>query len=340
MVRRVIRVAASRSQHAVRAYPMKSRNRKRSRKSTIIYWSIMALLFVILLGCGIYIYNDYMERQNGEAETEALRNTVVIQPTAGETAKEQQELKEGFDANLLRRIDFGKLQSVNTDIQRWLFVPNTKIDEPVVNEPVPGRFFYDLRGWNKRYNGFGNFLVPKAPKDDKGREVDDGHTLILGHRMHSMNGEWQFSNLPIRWGNIQGANQFPYVYIYYPDRAERWTVWEALDILGTDEMYNLPIPFGSDRYGEMLNHIQQFARYRRDVGINVDKNVRTVMLSTCNYVGESNKLRRFALVLVPDATYYYKNKKYEDFSDTVKYNQWKSSIDKAQNLYKAQKGDE
>lgn len=284
--------------------------------SRIIYAVAMISLVVMIAMAFLYIYNDYMNHKGDNKSVETLASKVIQNPKTPEN-------HEAFDKNLLRRVDFKTLWQTNDAAQRWMFVPGTKIDAPVLNEPNVGSYFYNLRGFNKRRNSCGSFLVPKAPTDSNGKEVDDGHLFILGHRMNNYNGEWQFSNLPTRWATKAGAEKHPYVYIYYPDHAERWKVWMALDARGTDMIYDIPTKIGSDDYEAMLKHAQNISRYQTDVV--VDKNTHTLFMSTCNNPSGRAWIR-FVLVSVPDANYYYDSQTYIDMSDSHKENIWKKAL--------------
>lgn len=292
-------------------------NKSRDTKGSRIIYVLAMILFVVMIAVAfLYIYNDYMKRQDDNKAFAAVASKVIQKPKVPEN-------HEAFDENLLRRIDFNKLWQTNGDAQRWMFVPGTKIDAPVLNEPNVGSYFYDLRGFDKRRNNCGSFLVPKAPTDSDGKEVDDGHLFILGHRMNSYNGEWQFSNLPTRWATKDGADKHPYVYIYYPDHAERWKVWMALDARGSDMIYDIPKRIGSDEYEAMLKHAQSLSRYQTDV--TVDKNMHTLFMSTCNRPNGGAWIR-FVLVSVPDANYYYDSQTYIDKSDSHRENLWKKGL--------------
>lgn len=288
---------------------------KKTRQGSVIYIISLMIVFLMIGALFWYIYNDYTKRKSDINAVEAVAKEVVQKP--------KEEPEEGFDENLLRRIDFNKLWQTNTDAKRWLFVPGTKIDAPVMNENKVGSYFYDLRGFDKHWNNCGSFLVPKAPPDSKGNEIDDGHLFILGHRMNSYNGEWQFSNLPTRWGTKDGADAHPYVYVYYKDHAERYRVWTAIDARPSDMIYDIPTEIGSKDYDNVLKHTRAMSRYETDVL--TDKNIRTLYMSTCNQTNRGSWIR-FVLVSVQDATYDYQTGEYIDISDKHKENLWKDKF--------------
>ena len=284
---------------------------------------VLAIAAVLAMAYGVwYVGHDASEKKDADDEVSDVAQEVV-QEVVQEPARDDAE-RFGIDENLLRRIDFNSLIAENADATRWMYVPGTKIDAPVMQERTVNQYFYNLKGLNKTYNGCGAFLVPAEPKNEDGSLPDDARLLILGHRMNSYNGEWQFSNLPTRWGTVQGASDYPYVYIYYPDHSERWRVWAGLDAWESDEIYDIPYELGSDKYGEMIQHVAANARY--SVGDTPDKNTRILMMSTCNRPN-GGALMRFVLVSVPDAAYYYDSGTYVDKDDERAYNAWAKAVD-------------
>lgn len=282
---------------------------KSKTKDRLFYIVVISLVIAVAIGCFAYIIKDRNNFNKNKSEADKL---LELSKTP------EPVVKADIDSNLLRRIDFDELTVKNSDATRWLYVPGTKLDSPVMQEQVPGRYFYDLRGFNKQWNGCGSFLVPAHSG-----EISDAHTLILGHRMNSYNGEWQFSELPIRWGSKQGAEAYQYVYVYHKDRAQRWRVWAGMDADPEDMIYDTPYRLGSDDYENMLNHIAEYSRYT--VGDRPTKTNETLILSTCSQVGYVWK--RFALTCVLDAEYYYDEGRYVNVGDNLAYNFWKANWD-------------
>lgn len=286
------------------------RDKRRERIGTAVRMGVaLAIAVATVGGCMWYIAENQREKETAVSEVRQVAEQVAPAP----------EPREAFDEHLLRRIDFASLQSVNPDATRWMSVPGTDIDSYVLQEQKVGRYRYDLRNIYGRYNGAGSFLVPAATRDEDGNLPDDAHTLILGHRMNSYNGEWQFSELPTRWASADGARSHPYVYLYHEDRAERWRVWAGMDAWASDRIYDIPYGVGEEDYGEMLEHVRGSARYL--IGDAPDADTRTLFLSTCNRPN-GGALMRFALVLVPDATYFYDTGEYVDMSDARAEARW------------------
>lgn len=290
----------------------RSDDRKERIKAGVRIGAVLLVIAVCAVGTWMYLSHDKAQMEDNADDIIEVAEQVVEEP----------EPTEGFDENLLRRIDFASLQAINGDATRWMYVPGTAIDSYVMQEQTVGHYEYDLKSIYRRYNGCGSFLVPAPVRDSEGNAIDDAHTLLLGHRMNNYNGEWQFSNLPTRWGSIEGANEHPYVYLYYGDHSERWRVWAAVDAWDSDMIYDMPYEIGSEKYQSLLDHIASTARYQAVSA--PDNETRTLVLSTCNRPN-GGALMRFALVLVPDASYYYDSGEYVDASDAHAEEVWKEA---------------
>lgn len=297
--------------------------KKRKISNKVLSIGIAVFTLGVIVAGGWYIYKDYGQHEDDTKVSEQLIKDVVKEP---EKKPEADVKPVGYqsvmDSNLLRQIDFGTLLSQNEDATRWMYVPGTAIDAAVMQEKTVNQYYYDLRGFNKNYNGAGSFLVPASPKDSDVNIADDAHTLVLGHRMNSYNGEWQFSNLPTRWGDAASASEYPYIYIYYGDRAERWRVWAGIDAWGSDMLYDIPYELGSEDYESLISHMRELSRYELIEA--PDKDTRTLVLSTCNRPNGGAWIR-FALACVPDVTYYYETQTYVDMNDNRLYQNWVSA---------------
>lgn len=202
----------------------------------------------------------------------------------------------GTDLNLLRRIDFAKLQAINPDAKKWLYLPGTGIDSYVMQERKVGQFYYLWRNIKHQRNDYGSLFSPKIPGD-----VEDAHQMIFGHRTYGSYGDVVFAKMPERYKDIQTAERNKYIYVYYPDRAERYVNWTGNNARNSSPVYNIPYQLGTSDYQGLLNHIQSTAKYVRNV--KVDKNSKTLVLSTCNSARDSSI--RFYSSFVLDTTYYY-----------------------------------
>lgn len=266
------------------------------RKKKILTVFII-ILFICFCGLVLFLSNQQSEFREEQDVVEIIKQEVVEEPES------DFEEEEYVDKYLLRKVNFDRLQAINDDVSTWLYIPGTNIDSYVMQEPVLNKYKYDKKNIYKNYTSTGSFLIPKEPMD-----LDDAHTLILGHHMpYNSNA---FGNLVSYYR--KSSDNYSNVYLYYPDHSERWTVWLVADVKDDDMLYELPYEYGTEHYRDLLEHLEDKARYvnsdRPDLFTNI------LCLSTCNRWNRQT-LGRFVVVCKPDAYYYYDDKEYIDFVD-------------------------
>lgn len=269
----------------------------------VVYTVIGVLLTVVAVVCGVFLTREVSTSVNDMRVVERVREQFAAEPDVVEMPHESDERSfvvardDGWapeiDDGLLRRIDFEALQTVAPDATRWMWMPDSDVDAPVVQESIDGEWYYSQRDVYGNGNSGGSFLVPASPS---------AHLVILGHAMPSVYGEWMFSHLQRRFSSRSGADERPYLYVYYPDHSERWRVWAAVDAAADDMIYDLGYELGSDAYGRMIEHVVDVARYCTEDAPSVWSPL--LMLSTCQFLAHDG-IERFAVFYVPDESYWY-----------------------------------
>lgn len=216
------------------------------------------------------------------------------------------EYVNGIDKNLLRKINFNKLKNINSDCEKWIYLPGTGIDSYVMRERKVSQYYYLWRDIYHRRNQYGSLFSPKIPEGH-----NDAHDLMFGHRTYGAWGDVVFAKLPEHTGSNKAIRKHPYFYIYYPDHAERWRIWAPVDASSGHPVYEIPYTLGSDDYEKLLNKIQRGARLTNGEG--PDKYTKTTVLSTCN--SAVNTGVRFFTVLVPEVKYTYGQASMEKFKE-------------------------
>lgn len=260
------------------------RKRKRLR---IIAVSVFTISFIGLIIFGLYNYRNDKVIESEDVVIDDLKEDVITEP-------ESESTDEEYVAPMNRRVDFNELKSINEDVVAWLYVPGTHIDEPVMQEPAVNEYMYLNRNIYGEWNSSGSIFIPKTPGD-----TEDAHILMYGHNMS--NGKSGFSELS-DYKSESYRNDYPYVYVYYPDRVEQWSVYAAVDTKETDPVYTIPYTLGSASYQELLDHFQNDAIYTSGLAPTV--NDKTLVLSTCDG-RSSGSDERFYIVCTLSATKYY-----------------------------------
>lgn len=208
--------------------------------------------------------------RNPEPSVEPTETPVVVQtqtPTIDPVETEDP---------MQRSVDIRGLQDVNSAVICWLYVPGTKIDYAVLQEPVFNEYYYLRRNIYGQYSRSGWIFTPKQPDGYDGLDM---HFLIFGHNMGG--GSTTMFGTLSKYKRESFWREHPYLYLYYPNRVERWSIWSAYNTTESDAIYDIPFESGTEGYQALLESIQDNAMY--DTGITAPESTeRIVTLSTCD----------------------------------------------------------
>lgn len=192
-----------------------------------------------------------------------------------------------------RKVDFSELKSINSEVDCWIYVPGTHIDYYVMQETEPEIYYYLWRNIYQYQSEWGSIFKPAYDNMDT---IKDAHQLIFGH--HMAYGEVAFSDL-MKYHDKAFAEAHPYVYLYYPDRVERWRIWTGGTIMPDHDVYTVPYELGSVEYDNLLSQLESDGEWAlRTKPRRTDK---TTILSTCDGGG----VYRYFLATTWAETYYY-----------------------------------
>lgn len=108
-----------------------------------------------------------------------------------------------------KAVDFDDLQeNVNKDIYAWIYIPDTKIDYPILRHPTDNIYYL-----NHNLDGSSGYPGCIYSEDYNGKDFSDPVTVLYGHNMK--NGT-MFAGLH-RFTDSEYLKEHPYVYIYTPD---------------------------------------------------------------------------------------------------------------------------
>lgn len=182
-----------------------------------------------------------------------------------------EEPEEEKEDPLKRVVNFEELQNINSDVIGWLYIPDTKIDEPILKGENNDTYLYtDLY---MKSNTAGNVFIDEI----NSRDFSDDNTIIYGHNMK--NGS-RFHDLRY-FVEKDYFNEHQDIYIYLPDGSVY--VYQAVAstvIAATSDLYQKGIDYDS-----YMNQVKSEASVYQNVS---DEQVNMIMLSTC-YSGTENR---------------------------------------------------
>lgn len=173
-----------------------------------------------------------------------------------------------------KEVDFEDLQeNVNEDIYAWVYIPDTRVDYPVLQHPADNYYYLN-------YNLDGSRGYPGCIYSEKynRKDFEDPVTVIYGHNMK--NGT-MFADLH----NYEDAEYFeenPYVYIYTPEGLLVYRIFAAYEYTNEHLLYGhdyfAPAEF-KEYIDGVLNYRNMNCNRAEDVELTTADHI--LVLSTC-----------------------------------------------------------
>lgn len=247
---------------------------------------------------------------NGEAATEDIEATEVADVTDTEVIEENnteenntEEVEDVLTNEELiaqlglsvpeKKLDWKKLHEINPDIYAWIYIPNTKVEYPVLQHPSDDNYYLN-RNMDGSYGKPGCIFTQSLNHKD----FLDLNTVVYGHNMRD--GE-MFRTLH-NYEDKKFFEENPYVYIYTEDHVLIYEVFAAYvtddsHILNTNDFTSVE---GYAEYLEKAYGQSKAGNVRQDVSVNAMNRILT--LSTCT--GNSSKRYLVQGVLLNDPILY------------------------------------
>ncbi len=247
-------------------------------------WLICMVIFlVVAVGCGIWLIKDYRDRQQAEALYESLLAEQAALENAVKEEASEVESREPEEPDVLEQmgievpdkgLDFAILQAeTNADIYAWIYIPDTKIDYPVLQHPDDDSYYLD-------YNIDGSKGYPGCIYTElcNSKDFTDPHTVLYGHNMK--NGT-MFAGLH-DYRDMEFLEEHPYIYIYTPDKTYVYRIFGAYEFSAVHLVRNFDLsnPEIFQIYLDGIFEIRDMkANILKDIEVNSEDCI--VTLSTC-----------------------------------------------------------
>lgn len=225
---------------------------------------IFALLLIVATtaGCG------------KQSSSEDLVSSSMVESSGDETEPEPDEDLEVERVFLVEKIDQGIER--NPDTVGWLYIPNTTVDDAVLQGP--DNDYYLRIDEDKKYDIFGCYFA-----DFRCKVVDRDslvkNTIIYGHSDYRDNPDGKrFSQLFKYAQDIDFVRNNPYIYFSAPEDD---LVWQVFAVFFTNINFNYIQTHPSDEeFQYILDEARARSEYMIDVPVTTDDRILT--LSTCS----------------------------------------------------------
>ena len=189
--------------------------------------------------------------------------------------EEEPDILEQLGVTLPEKtVDFGELQEkTNKDIYAWIYIPDTKIDYPVLQHPTDNTYYLN-------YNLDGSRGYPGCiyTEDYNARDFSDPVTVVYGHNMK--NGS-MFAGLH-KYSDVEYMEGHPYVFMYMEDRLYVYEIFAAYEYSNEHLLYNSDYSQKAqfEKYLENMETVRDMGKViREDVEVGAEDRILT--LSTC-----------------------------------------------------------
>ncbi|MCI8757331.1 MAG: class B sortase [Oscillospiraceae bacterium] len=195
--------------------------------------------------------------------------------------------------------------AINEDVVGWLRVPDTEVDEEILQGPAKADGFdvlkdgefYERRDINKAYNWYGCYFADYESTVGNRNEMSDIVT-IYGHSMDDDPDSDKFSKLK-RYKEQKFAEEHPYFYLTTPDDDMTFKVFAVLYTDWKNLPYYYPNEAALKSASEKNKDIKLTTikgiidemknRSLFDYDVEVDDTDKLVVLSTCTYLYGNTK---------------------------------------------------
>lgn len=235
----------------------------RKRRGKVISWIVIAVAVAVLVFALVQIMDIKSEDWAGEKAYDNLK-----------AAAEPSEAADPRD----RKIDFDALKAINQDIIGWIYIPDTKIDYPVVIGTDNDYYISHNADQSKNRAGAIFLDYQNAP------DFSDQNTIIYGHRMNDGS---MFADLH-NYEKEDFFRKHDTVYLYLPDGTlNEYKVFSAY-ITSAEGDNTYTMSFASDEaYKKYLQEMQARSPFATEDTLSARDKM--ITLSTCVRYQDDNR---------------------------------------------------
>lgn len=220
------------------------------------YYGVLAVLACVFLFSAYKVGAYFLEQRRSQKDTDQVKQYMQVQtPQSGTEETQQAPIT----------VDFEAMKQINPDIVAWLYIPDTRLNYPIVQ--AADNDYYLHRLLNGDYNLNGTIFMDYLNKAD----FSDANTLIYGHNMKSGNMFGEMTN----YKKQSFYDQHSTAYLLTPDQNYKLELVAGVVLSDDAEIYQ----HGFSQ--SLLDFCRSHSTFQSTVEASAQD--RFVTLSTCSY---------------------------------------------------------
>ncbi len=253
-----------------------------------IKWLVVTVLIVFIIIKGKAVYTNFFEYRQADKIYENIENLAGINFAGNDFANTntadanlkynssdistQKSGSDFFDdiSECPANPDFGALGKINKDIIGWLYLPDTKLNYPVVKGT--DNDYYLTHMFDDTKNSSGSIFVDYESDGN----FDLYNTVIYGH--HMKNGS-MFAVLS-KYRSQEWYEEHPVLWLVTPEKTLKLYVYSAYTADVSQDAWKMRFD-SRDEYKTWLLKTKDLSEISTD--ISPDKDDSVITLSTCSY---------------------------------------------------------
>ena len=244
-----------------------------------------------------------VENNNINDNTGNRPNSIILPGIIVPSVKEEMTVVDIAEDNtaqvdyLYRPINLNALRKVNEDVSGYIYIPNTKVDYPIMKETVPEAYYYLNHNINREVDRYGS-IFEINDNERKISEMNNAVNIIFGHNMRSGAMFAGITNY-----KYQGYSSNP-VYIYRDNYRIEYMPFAFCTVDCHDSLYDFDaFELGSENYKNLLDWIMS----KNSINFKTEapnENEPIIVLSTCRDADSDVRqivcLREIRKAIVPE----------------------------------------
>lgn len=270
--------AVKRSATAGKKGKKKKKKKKKNTVANVISNLLIVVSLVVIAYTGYHLFSTMKEYDDGVEEYEDLREYVK------KADKDKKQEGRNLDKCPIK-VDFDALLKQNPDTVGWIYIEDSGINYPIVQNSEKGNDYYLHRTFNGENNFSGAIFLDMYCEPD----FSSDNTIIYGHNLK--NGE-MFGHLKqmydTNYNEKADYKKYPVVWILTPDTIFEYEVFAGKEISVAKNKDYYTVEFGSiDDFTRFLLKSKKESLFKTDVNVETEEPI--ITLSTCTSDSEDGR---------------------------------------------------